>query len=196
MGRGLIKSAAKVADELGVAISTAYTNMQKARHVMDETVTAEGKMEEVPRSFFQKILFRRSTESPSTFNGETLSQFEARNNGEAAPVELLEHSLAPQTYEFVQMAVQGTSAKQFQPYAGQFNYVACYADKPEKLIDLCFQAEQITNKELASYSSPKLIKVIIRKLNGPQHVPLVSEELSEREWGFVATGAVLQPCLV
>jgi hypothetical protein len=94
------------------------------------------------------------------------------------------------------MAVQGTSAKQFQPYAGQFNYVACYADQPEKLIDLCFQAEQITNKELASYSSPKLIKVIIRKLNGPQHVPLVSEELSEREWGFVATGAVLQPCLV
>jgi hypothetical protein len=195
MVQGLIKSAAIVAIELDVAISTAYTNMQKVRRAMDESFPAAEKMEEVPRSFFQKILFRRSTESPSTFNGETLSQFEGRINGGAAPVELLEHSLAPELYEFAQIGVQGTSGKQFQCFAGQFNYVARHRDKPKMLIDLCLQAKRITNKELACYSSPKLIKVIIRKLNGPQQVPLVYEALSDSEWGFVASGAVHQLCL-
>jgi hypothetical protein len=195
MGRGLLKPAAQVAIELGVAISTAHRNMHKVRRAMDELCVTDDQMEEVPRSFFQKILFRRSTESPSTFNGETLSQFETRNSGEVTPVELLEHSLAPQLFEFMQKAFQGSSGKHFQSYAGQFNYVARYGDGPEMLIDLCFQAKEITDKELACYSSPKLIRVVIPKSNSRLPVPVVSEELSGSEWGFVTSGAAHQLCL-
>jgi hypothetical protein len=195
MGRGIIKPAALVAIELGVAISTAHRNMHKVRRAMDELFVADDQTEEVPRSFFQKVLFRRSTESPATFNGETLSQFEARNSGEGTPAELLEDSLAPQLFEFMQKAFQGSSGKHFQSFAGQFNYVVRYADQPEKIADLCFQAKEITDAELACYSSPKLIRVVIPKLSSQQYSHLVSEELSDSEWGFVASGAAHQLCL-
>jgi hypothetical protein len=113
MDQGLIKSAATMAKDVGVSTSTAYRDAQKIRRVMDESCSEE-ETEKVHHSVFKKVIFRRSTESPPTFDGETLRQYEKRTETEPLVVELQEHSLAPQAIEFLRKSVQGSSRKQVQ----------------------------------------------------------------------------------
>lgn len=199
MSQGVIKSAAKMAKDVGVSTTTAYRDSQKIRRIMDDSCVGE-EMEEVHPSVFKKVLFRRSTESPPTFGGETLRQYEKRTQAEGPPVsESEENSLVPQAIEFLRKGLQGTSRKQAQNPIAQFNFVMrnSVEESAEILIKLCLQAKRITDKQLARYSSPKMLRVLMPKGKydqlRKQDLPLICEapiawnSSQTAKWGFAVS---------
>jgi hypothetical protein len=181
MDQGLIKSAATMAKDVGVSTSTAYRDAQKIRRVMDESCSEE-ETEKVHHSVFKKVIFRRSTESPPTFDGETLRQYEKRTETEPLVVELQEHSLAPQAIEFLRKSVQGSSRKQVQKPLAQFNFVMRKLGGSSNLTltDLCLKAKaKPGTKELTRYSSPEMLKIVMPKGESDrshnQDLPLICE---------------------
>jgi len=194
MGQGVIKSAVKVADEVGVAISTAHRNMHKCRLVMYKSFAPDEDVEEIHHSSFQERLWRRSTESPASYD-ETLSEYEARMK-EILALNLPQTSLVRKLCEFIESGFQGVSRKLLQLYVAQSNYVMRYADQPHLLMDLCFRTRWIRDKDVRCYSSPEMIRVVAPKgYERQQPAPLVCETVPVTQWGIVASGAVHQFCL-
>jgi len=195
MGQGVVKSAAKVAGEVGVAISTAHRNMHKCRLVMYKFFAPDEEVEEIHHSSFRERLWRRTTESPASYD-ETLSEYEARtteiptgNLSQAALVLILK------LCEFLESGFQGVSRKLLQLYVAQSNYVMRYADQPHLLMDLCFRTRWIRDKDVRCYSSPEMIRIVQPKgYQRQQPAPLVCETVPVTQWGFVASSAV-QFCL-
>ena len=189
MGPGVIKSPAKVADEVGVAMSTAYRNMQKCRLVMYASCAPDEEMEEIHHSSFQEHLWRHSSESPASYE-ETLSEYEARTK-EILALNCQENSLVHKLFQFIKNGFQGVSRKLLQLYVAQFNFVIRYADQPHLLIDLCLRTRRIRDKDVRRYSSPEMIRVVPPKgYERQQPSLLVCETVPVTQWGFVAPGAV------
>jgi len=194
MGQGVIKSAAKVAGDVGVAVSTAYRNMHKCRLVMYKSLTPE-EVEEIHHSAFQEKLWRRTTESPASYD-ETLSEYEARTK-EIPPKHLMDNSLVEKLCEFLETGFQGVSRKLLQLYVAQSNYVMLYADQPHLLIDLCFRTRWIRDKDVRCYSSPEMIRIVPPKGDQRQQpAPLVCETVPVTQWGIAPSGAIHQFCLI
>ena len=193
MADAVIKSAEQVARELGIAKTTAYTYQQKIRRVLTKAFDY-GEMEEVHPSYFEREYFRRSSESPACYDGETVREHARRTGQNQSAIVLAKGSMAPDAKEDLASEFQGVSRKHGQGYFDQLSYNKLYPGQLEPLIAACARSRPITAKQLATYSSPFLVKLPL--LNPQKRQDLyVCEAAMPTHWGFTSSGAVHQVCV-
>jgi transposase-like protein len=142
-------------EALGLKESTAWRWYQQIRLFLlmfipdDETIT-------VDRELLQKVLFRRSVETPAKDTqidrsfSETL--LEARSE--------IENRSASETIEFVASRYRGVSEKYSQLYAAEHHYHKnAKRISTESLLSAIMRAGPLGVNDVVAYSSPRLIRL-------------------------------------